>query len=181
MIPRLMLVVDLAHIELGRAATQDFVAVQIRDRAASGRALAVAARELGAAGARVIVNDRADVCRATGAAGVHLPEVGLSVEDARRVVGPEALVGVSLHADSDLGRATGADYAVFGPVFASPGKGDGVGLGALGAAARRLAIPVLAIGGIDQTNARAALGAGAAGVAVLRAASRLDALLEVVR
>lgn len=180
MIPRLMLVLDLARLELGTVATHDRVAVQLRDRAATDRALVAAARSLVARRVRTIVNDRAHVCRAAGAAGVHLPESGLSVTDARRTVGPEAFVGVSLHIGTDPARAVGADYAIFGPIFATPGKGDPVGLGALESAVRRLPIPVLAIGGIDPANARLALDAGAAGVAVLRAADRLGELLEVL-
>lgn len=180
MIPRLMLVVDLAHLDLGIGAKDDRVAVQVRDRGARDRALVLAARSLVARGVRTIVNDRADVCRAAGAMGVHLPEAGLAVADARRVVGPGALVGVSLHLATDPARAVGADYAILGPIFATPGKGEGVGLGALESAARRLPIPVLAIGGIVPKNARLALDAGAAGVAVLRAADRLTELLEVL-
>jgi thiamine-phosphate pyrophosphorylase len=106
------------------------------------------------------VSERADVAAAVGA-GVHLPERGLAVADARRLVG---LVGASIHAP----RETGADYAMLGPIFETPGKGPPLGVSAL-----RGPGVIFAVGGIDgPERARACVDAGAHGVAVIRAVPR---------
>jgi thiamine-phosphate pyrophosphorylase len=118
-------------------------------------------------GAPLLVNDRADVALAAGADGVHLPARGLSVADARKL--GFALVGVSAHAPEDVARAAreGADFAVFAPVYDTPGK-SARGLDALRKACGAGPIPVLALGGIDASNAPPCLAAGAAGVACIR-------------
>lgn len=182
-VPRVMLVLDLAHLARGQAAAgRPEVVVQVRDRAASARDVLAGARALVARGVRTIVNDRVDLAIAAGAAGVQLPEEGLPVEVARAQLGAGADVGVSLHVGSRLEvRARGADWALFGPVWESPGKGAGAGLVALADAARRCPCPVLAVGGVDRGRVAAALGAGASGVAVIRAADDLEALLAEAR
>jgi len=156
-----------------RALPSASAAVQLRDRELGGRALSRLASELlpvcRAAGAPLLVNDRADVAVATGAGGVHLPAAGLSASDARALLGPGKLVGASCHSIDELRAAAGADFAVFGPVWATPGKGPPLGIEALRAAAAAVALPVFALGGVDAGNARAALDAGAAGVACIRA------------
>ena len=177
--PRVLLVLDLARVALGRAgAGRPGVVVQVRDRAATARELVRATRELVDHGVRTIVIDRVDIARAAGAAGVQLPEEGLPVADARALLGRDALGGVSVHVGTRFEeRAAGADWALFGPVWPTPGKGDAVGTRTLAEAARRCPCPVLAVGGVDATRARDAIAAGAAGVAVIRAADDLDALL----
>jgi thiamine-phosphate pyrophosphorylase len=119
------------------------------------------------------VNDRADVALAAGADGVHLPSAGIPPADARRLLGPAALVGVSCHSTADVARARdgGASFATFGPLHDTPSKrafGPPVGLAALREAAR-LGLPLVALGGVDAARAPEALRAGAAGVAVIRA------------
>lgn len=146
--------------------------VQVREKDLGGRGLfelVVAVVEAShRLGARVVVNDRADVALAAGADGVHLPEVGLSVEDARRVLGPAALVGASVHdADGAAARA-GADYLVAGPVWETPGKSP-MGVPAFTKLVNETRVPVFAIGGVEVARADAALDAGAHGVAVIRA------------
>jgi thiamine-phosphate pyrophosphorylase len=123
------------------------------------------------AGAPLLVNDRADVALAVGAAGVHLPGRGLSPADARSLLGPRALIGVSCHSPDEVGEASrgGADYAVFSPLFAVPGKGPPQGLPGLAAAVRAAPLPVFALGGIDAGNALSCVEAGARGVACIRA------------
>ncbi|HEX8283543.1 MAG TPA: thiamine phosphate synthase [Pyrinomonadaceae bacterium] len=152
--------------------------VQLREKELSGRALYELARA--AAGlargsaTRVLVNDRADVARASGCDGVHLTTRSLDAAVVRRAFGEDFLIGVSAHtpAEARAAREGGADFAVFGPVFDTPSKrayGAPVGLDSLREAARELSpFPVVALGGVDEDNAAAVVGAGAAGVAGIR-------------
>lgn len=153
------------------------VAVHLREKDLGGAALLAFARALAAAchahGQRLLVNDRLDVALAAGADGVHLPAAGVHPEDARRLLGRAALVGVSCHSAADVVRARdgGASYATFGPVHDTPSKrpyGPPVGLDALRDAAR-LGLPLVALGGVDAARAPGCFAAGASGVAVIRA------------
>ena len=153
-------------------------AVQLREKDLS-------ARELYALGARLqealapyhiplFINDRLDVALALDAAGVHLAGHSLPTAQARRVLGPHKLIGVSTHsvAEAQQAAAEGADFVVFGPVFATPSKlayGPPQGIQLLASVVRQVAIPVLAIGGIDQTNVSQVMHTGAYGVAMIRA------------
>jgi thiamine-phosphate pyrophosphorylase len=127
-------------------------------------------RELGAT---FVVNDDVDAAIALQADGVHL---GQYDDGADRALAAGLLLGRSA-ATSDQARAAqaeGAAYVGAGPVWATPTKDDAdppIGLEGLAAIADAVSIPVVAIGGIDATNARACLEAGAAGVAVVRAAA----------
>jgi len=152
-------------------------AVHLREKDLGGAALLALARALlpacRARGALLLVNDRLDVALAAGAAGVHLPAAGVPPEEARRLLGPAALLGVSCHSAADVERArdAGASYATFSPIWATPSKaahGPPVGLAAL-AAAVRLGLPLVALGGVEASNAGQAFAAGAAGVAAIRA------------
>ena len=124
-------------------------------------------------GAAVIVNDRADVARLCAAAGVHLGQEDLPVEDARNVVGESAVVGLSTHTEGQLreGLARRVTYVAVGPVHATGTKDTGyspVGLAMVRkAAALAAATPVVAIGGITLERAPDVLAAGAASVAVI--------------
>lgn len=122
--------------------------------------------------ALVLVNDRADIARATGAHGVHLPADGLPVKAARRLVGAGALVGRSAHTPDDVRRAAddGADYVFLGPIWRTRSHPDrpAVGLEAL-RAARHVTIPVIAIGGVTPERAVACVEAGAFGAAAISA------------
>lgn len=123
---------------------------------------------------RLLVNDRADIARAAGAAGVHLTTQSLPAAVIRRTFGPDFLVGVSTHTltEARAARDGGADFAVFGPVFDTPAKrayGSPVGLEQLRVAARALApFPLVALGGVTRANLHATLAAGAHGVAAIR-------------
>jgi thiamine-phosphate pyrophosphorylase len=152
-------------------------AVHLRARELGGRDLLALARALRAVlepqGQILLVNDRVDVAVLAGAQGVHLPSRGVPLADARRLVAPGALVGVSCHGEEDVRRALagGADYATFGPLYDTPSKrayGSPVGLGALRGAAR-LGLPLVGLGGVDAGNAEAVGAAGARGVAAIRA------------
>lgn len=153
------------------------VAVHLREKDLGGRALLELARRLraacAAAGQLLVVNDRLDVALAAGADGVHLPSAGVPIADARRLLGPGRLLGVSCHSRADVERAAagGADYATFSPIFDTPSKrayGAPLGLEALRGAAA-LGLPLVALGGIDASNAAAVRGVGAVGVAAIRA------------
>ena len=146
---------------------------QVRAKGVSDRALiALTERVVDVvrpAGAVVLVNDRVDVALATGADGVHLGRVDLPVPDARRLA-PGLLIGATCRSRAQVAAAAeeGADYAGFGPVFATTSK-DGLP-DPLGPAAVRAAagiLPLVAIGGIDAGRAAAVVDAGAHGVAVL--------------
>ena len=123
---------------------------------------------------RIVVNDRADIARAAGCAGVHLATHSLEARVVRRAFGAGFLVGVSAHtlAEARAARDSGADYAIFGPIFDTASKrayGPPLGLERLREAARELApFPLLAIGGVARENIGDLLRAGARGVAAIR-------------
>ena len=152
-------------------------AVHLREKDLGGRELVELARALAAAchDARqlLLVNDRVDVALASGADGVHLPSAGIPPRDARLLLGPGRLVGVSCHLEEEVraARDGGADFATFGPVFDTPSKrpfGAPVGLGALRAAVA-LGLPLVALGGVELANAAAVVATGAHGLAAIRA------------
>ena len=146
--------------------------LQLRKPDATARALELeAGRLVTEAPVPVIVNSRVDVALAVAAAGAHLPEADLPVTAARRLLGDAGLLGRSVHSAETAveAEAQGADYLVFGPVFSStshPGQPP-AGLEALREVARCVAIPVLAIGGVDAAKAAACIEAGAAGFAAI--------------
>jgi thiamine-phosphate pyrophosphorylase len=119
----------------------------------------------------LVVNDRADLAQAIAADGVQLPERALPAAVVRRVLGERALIGVSCHDAPGLAAAAsgGASFATLSPVFASPGKGEPLGLPAFSALARTAGLPVYALGGVAAPHARALRAAGAAGLAVISA------------
>jgi len=148
--------------------------VQVREKDLTGRALLELTRDVVAAtrstATRVIVNGRPDVATAAGAQGVQLPEEGLPAAAVRRAF-PSLLIGASCHSADGIARAAaaGADFALLGPIFETPGKEKrALGVEGLRSACRAASIPVLAVGGIDRSSAAAAWQAGACGVAAIR-------------
>ena len=145
-------------------------AIHLREKDLGGRELLALARALAAVcrarGQRLLVNDRLDVALAAGADGVHLPAAGVPPADARRLLGPGALVGVSCHSAADVARARdgGASYAFLSPIFDTPSKrayGPPLGLEALREAAR-LGLPLVALGGVTPGARRRVRAAGRA-------------------
>ena len=135
-------------------------------------------------GALFTVNDRPDVALALGADGVHLGQNDLPVASARLVLGGDAIVGLSCHSAADHAAAPlQADYLTAGPVFATPTKPgrSGTGLDLVRSAASTVARPWFAIGGIDATNLRAVIDAGARRVAVVRAVTQAEDPAAAVR
>ena len=182
--PSLYLVID-PELARGRALTDLIAAavrggvtlVQLRDKHAEGRALLETARALKAVldaeGVPLIVNDRADVAHAAGA-GCHVGQSDLPAAAARAILGPDAVLGVSIDAAAQARALDPAlvDYVAYGPFAATTTKADAGGpIGADGlAAARKLtSLPLVAIGGIDARNVAEAVRAGAAGIAVVSA------------
>ena len=166
-----MAVVRDAQLGL-RAVDLGATLLQLRDPDASVREIErEAVRLVAEASVPVVINARVDLALAVGAAGAHLPEADLSVAAARRLLGADRLVGRSVHSVPAALEAAvqGADYVVFGPVFASPthpGQPP-AGLESMREVARAVTIPVLAIGGVDATRAIACMEAGAAGFAAI--------------
>jgi thiamine-phosphate pyrophosphorylase len=157
--------------------------VQLREKDASsremlelGRALLGRLRPLGVP---LIVNDRVDLALALGADGVHVGQSDLPPEVARRLLGPEALVGLSITGPEDLPSLDPSvvDYAGVGPIFPTASKADAtpaLGLEGLARLRRQLSVPVVAIGGITPANASAVIAAGADGVSVVSAICSAD-------
>jgi thiamine-phosphate pyrophosphorylase len=163
-----------------RAVPAGSTLVQVRAKNRDGGALYELARAVIAAarphGAPVWVNDRVDVALACGADGVHLPERGLSIEDARAIA-PGLAIGASRHdeAGARAAAAAGAELVVLGPIWDTPSKRGVIAPLDPAALAVRGDLParvrVVAIGGItDAERARAARAAGADAIAVVRAA-----------
>lgn len=151
-------------------------AVQLREKDLPANELLALAVEVRALCARYetlfVVNDRIDVALAVDADGVHLPADSFDPADARVLLGPRKLIGVSTHslAQVEAAERAGADFAVFGPVFDTPSKrsyGDPVGLEALREVTERVGIPVVAIGGITAQRSEVVRANGAAGIAVM--------------
>jgi thiamine-phosphate pyrophosphorylase len=131
---------------------------------------------------KLLVNDRLDIALAAGADGVHLTSTAMPAEAVRAYVSDNFLIGVSCHSSDDIGDAAagGADFALYGAVFASPGKGEGLGLEALSEVCRSRQFPVVAVGGIDETNFRHVVDAGAIGFAAIRALNDVDSMRRII-
>ena len=159
--------------EAGRRAVQSGATMlQLRAPGAHARVIEEAALALVGASVPLIVSSRCDIVLAVDAAGVHLPESDIPIADARRLLGPDRLVGRSVHSldSARAASAAGADYVIFGPIWPTPthpGSG-GLGLDALKEVAAELTIPVIAIGGVTRARIDECLAAGAAGYASIR-------------
>lgn len=177
----------LEKIRMTAGAGADWV--QIREKNLPGGHLLALAREAvasareiaqktGGAETRVYVNDRLDVALAAGAAGVHLGGESLPIADVARwrrsgKTAAEFHIGVSCHSMESAREAerNGANYIFFGPVFETPSKqsfGPPQGLERLREVSEAIRIPVIAIGGVNKTNAEGCIRAGASGIAAIR-------------
>ncbi len=144
--------------------------IQVRDKDLCARALTTLVRQAMGMGPKVLVNTRVDVALAARAAGVHLPSGSIAPSEWRGMVPEGFLIGVSCHFPEEvlLAEEEGADYALFGPVFAPLSKTSALsprGLEKLREVCASVKIPVLALGGITWENAEDCAMAGAAGIA----------------
>ena len=124
-------------------------------------------------GGMVLVNDRADLARISGCAGVHLGEEDLPLPEARALLGPIAILGASSHdaASARRAEAAGADYVAVGPIYPTASKADAgpaIGLSVLREVRAEVRIPLIAIGGITRERDSEVRAAGADSVAVIR-------------
>ena len=186
-LPPLYAIIDAAMFKDGENALQQTIEfaqqllqggatfIQYRNKGAAATEIISQGRELRRViGGRavLIMNDRPDLCLACGFHGVHVGQEDLSVEGARRVVGSQAVVGVSTHNLPQVLEAerTSADYIAIGPVFATATKVNPepvVGLEMVSAARNVTRKPLVAIGGITRANCRSVIAAGADSIAVI--------------
>jgi thiamine-phosphate pyrophosphorylase len=172
---------DLTWI-VGEALAGGADVIQLREKGLPDREWLRRAREVriltAQARARLILNDRPDLARLAGADGVQLGQDDVSPRDARRIVGPSAVIGVSTHEPAQLDQAVlaGAGYLGVGPIFSSATKdfSDLAGLAFVRHAAEATTLPWFAIGGIDEENLDQVLDAGATRIAVSAAVVRAD-------
>jgi len=157
--------------------------IQVRAKALTDRALFALAEAVvmrcRVAGATSLVDDRVDIALATGADGVHLGDEDLPVDVARRLLGHEAIIGATAR-DVAAGRARvaeGADYLGVGPTYVTStktGLPPALGPEAVGAVAKAVSVPVIAIAGITLERVPEVLAAGVHGLAVVGAVTRAD-------
>jgi thiamine-phosphate pyrophosphorylase len=183
LIPRLYTILDAVFCssteELIRAADGLAAAgctlMQYRNKSGNARSVLEQARQLKklvGKSARLIMNDRADLCLAAEFDGVHVGQDDLSPESVRKIIGAERWLGVSTHNPAQLAEAdkTSADYLAIGPIFATSSKENPdpvVGLEGVRRARQLTRKPLVAIGGITRANARSVIDAGADSVAVI--------------
>ena len=152
--------------------------VQLREKHCSTREFITQARALKpflkSKNIPLIINDRLDVALAVEADGLHLGQQDMTISDARKISGTSLIIGISAESVDDAIRAEkeGADYIGISPVFATPTKSDTappLGLEGVKTIRKMIAIPIVAIGGINRHNALSVITAGADGIAVVSA------------
>lgn len=166
--------------------------VQYRDKTATarqyyerGQALLGLCRRLGVP---LLFNDHADIAALLGADGIHLGQDDLPVQEVRRLLGPEATLGVSTHDLDEVQAAiaAGADYLNIGPVYPTKTKDlplakVGIGLDLVAEVVRMSPIPVTTMGGIGLSNAEAVIEAGADRIAVVTALTKAPDIAAAAR
>lgn len=124
-------------------------------------------------GVPLLIDDHVDIALIAKADGVHVGQEDLPPNEARDILGPDAIIGLSVGSLLELNSVTDAvDYLGVGPVFSTKTKKDAglaIGTDGLGSIVRKATLPVVAIGGINATNASSCISAGANGVAVVSA------------
>jgi thiamine-phosphate pyrophosphorylase len=164
-----------------RAAVGGATVVQLRLKGAPTEEVVALGRALSDLDAELVVNDDVEAAVALGC-GVHLGQGDSGIERAREAGIPLG-ISVTKRREAAVAEYSGATYIGAGPVWETPSKADAdspIGLDGLAGIVDAVEIPVVAIGGIDATNAGACIAAGAAGVAVIRAARDAHALREAI-
>ncbi|MBL8196091.1 MAG: thiamine phosphate synthase [Blastocatellia bacterium] len=123
--------------------------------------------------AKVLVNDRLDIALSYEADGIHLPSNSFPINKVRKLVGKKFIISVAVHSikEAQLAAKAGADYVLFSPIFDTPSKtiyGPALGLAALEQAVKSVKCPIIALGGINQSNAKEVLDSKVAGLAAIR-------------
>ena len=156
--------------------------VPSRDFLAAARSIAALCRKRGA---MLIVNDRVDISMLANAHGVHLGQDDLPLEAARRIAGPDAIIGISTHTVEQARTAEngGADYIGFGPIYAGGLRNNpsGKGLDNLREIRAAVKIPIVAIGGISETTVPEVIAAGADAAAIITDVLTASSISEKVR
>jgi len=157
------------------AASNKISLIQIREKKLSARLVFELAREAVKltqnTGTKLLVNDRADIALAANADGVHLTARSLSAGAIRRAFPKDFIIGVSTHTIEEAGNAKNqtADFVTFSPIFSMPNKDKFQGIENLREVCEKLKpFPVIALGGIDETNYKSVLENGASGFAAIR-------------
>ncbi|MGG6895555.1 thiamine phosphate synthase [Rhizobium sp. BR 315] len=174
-----VLCADIGMVETARAAfAGGATIVQLRDKHASTAAMietGLALKQmLAGSNARLIVNDNVEAAIAIGADGLHIGQEDMDAHEARRMIGPDMILGLSVETEA-LASAIDAgivDYAGVGPVFATQTKPDHkqpIGLDGLAGIVKLCPVPTVAIGGLKAEHTAAVLAAGADGLAVVSA------------
>jgi thiamine-phosphate pyrophosphorylase len=169
--------------------TSEVDIIQLRAKATNDRKLVDVAcqlsRQCREAGKLLVVNDRADIARVANADGLHVGQDELSAVEARSIVGPDVVIGVSTHSVEQAQQAirAGADYIGIGPVFPSLTKqfAEYVGLELISQVNQQISLPSFAIGGIDAMRLADVVAAGATRVAVGHAIWRADDLVAAAK
>lgn len=121
----------------------------------------------------VLVNDRLDIALSYEADGIHLPSNSFPINKVRKLVGKKFIISVAAHSikEAQLAAEAGADYVLFSPIFDTPSKtiyGPALGLAVLEQAVKSVKCPIIALGGINQSNAKVVLDCKVAGLAAIR-------------
>ena len=173
-------------LDLIKAAVEaEIPLVQIREKQLSARRIFELARKASQitrnTATKLLINDRADIALAADADGVHLTADSLSAKIIRQNLPGNFIIGVSAHTLEDVLRAKSeeADFAAFSPIFPTPSKGEPQGLEKLReVCAVAKPFPIVALGGIDETNFESALKVGAQGVAAIRLFNDVERLFR---
>ncbi|MFH1737332.1 MAG: thiamine phosphate synthase [Actinomycetota bacterium] len=180
-----------SHGDVARAAVEGGATViQFRDKDMDDETYAVSAATIGeivrSGKIMFIVNDRPRAAVLAGADGVHIGQKDLALRHVKRIIGEDMVAGVSASSfeEAMLAAAVGADYLGVGPVFVTDSKPDApgpIGLAELTKICGAVDIPVVAIGGINESNIAKVRAAGASGAAVISSVAGAPDMIEAVR
>jgi len=164
--------------------------VQYRNKDAETREMYYEARRLGKlcreAGAAYLINDRVDIALSVDADGVHLGQSDMPFAAARRLLGPDKIIGLTVHnlAEALEGERLGADYLGVSPIFSTatkPDAGKPAGISLIEQIRRKVSLPLIAIGGINHSNARQVVAAGADGLCAISCVVASESAREEMR